>query len=553
MSARCSRASRARSSRSGRSSRRRSGSALRRERASEDERRRALERAAATARTPAERGEAEVALAALARRRGDLEVAALRLEEAVRAGALEAAAAEVAALVEADPGEAGAQRAARVFAAVGPSAVAPGPFPLAIAWSATDLLARRGRLFKDVFAAVPERVTARLATSMRAMLPEVPAMDTPRALLESVLLRARRRRRTARLDDPGPLAEVGAFEVETSDPAEFSIAASETGFAVLHRGTGRRASKLALTLLGYSNERAYGNDLATTVPVAIAPVGGSSPLLASAGAGTWIVATRSAKLWRFVRVAGLRAGRVGVETAVHGTVRAFACSGASSALIVGPPERVLVSGTKARWRALVPGFTVLAAAWRGGDLVVLATSSRRSAVVELGTDRRALEEFSRVELPALERASLVLLPDGRTRILAQPDRVIDLPENTERRLDGQDLATIVSGRSNGDLDDDVIAFGPIEREWGGHGDIGIARWRIDGARLGPTVRLERDPDVESTPQMAVAPGGRLLAVAWSEASSIRVRVLATREVEAQRPAPAEWVVEPWGTEGEDDD
>jgi hypothetical protein len=376
-------------------------------------------------------------------------------------------------------------------------------------------------------------------------------MDTPRALLESVLLRARRRRRTARLDDPGPLAEVGAFEVETSDPG-FSIAASETGFAVLHRARGRRSSrKLALTLLGYSNERAYGNDLATTISLPIPHPERGFIALASSGPGEWLAAARESTELRMTRVRGFRAARAIVRHAPPGSLRAFTASGPRTALMIGPPERALVLwNEEPRWRALFPGYTTLAAAWRADACVVLATSSRRSIVVELDPD---LRERSRVERPPLERASLVLLPDEGSRVLAPPDRVIDLPENTERRLDGQDLATIVSGRSNGDLDDEVIAFGPIEREWGGHGDIGIARWRVDGARLGPTVRLERDPDVESTPQMAVAPGGRLLAVAWSEASSIRVRVLATREVEAQRPAPAEWVVEPWGTEGEEDD
>src|SRR5262249_28531459 len=148
------------------------------QRRSDDERRRSHERELTAASSEAERGRARVRLAADDRRRGELDLAALALEQALREGAdPELVAPELAAVLARDAGGRGARRAVACFEAVRPPEPVAGPFPLVQGPGGVRLALKRAELFRGVVRSLPAERTLELARAVAAFLPGDPGSN----------------------------------------------------------------------------------------------------------------------------------------------------------------------------------------------------------------------------------------------------------------------------------------------------------------------------------------------------------------------------------------
>src|SRR5687767_1753326 len=141
-------------------------------RASQDTERRERERRLAATPEGDERAFERVRLASSERRRGQLDLAALALEDALREGdAHDLAGAELAAILALDPGDPGAYRALACFAAILPPPIS-SPFPLGNIAAATGLMARKAALFRATFRCLARPHVVALAESVRGLVPD---------------------------------------------------------------------------------------------------------------------------------------------------------------------------------------------------------------------------------------------------------------------------------------------------------------------------------------------------------------------------------------------
>ncbi len=531
------------------------------ERSSQDEARRERERALREAGPGEERARLRLLQAASERRAGQLDLAALGLEEALREGApLDDAGAELAAILAQDPGEPGAHRALGCFSAVtGTGAL----FPHALAAGGAGV--RRAELFKAAFRPLPAGTVCALAGSVLAVSgaasgtfgaerwgkglgreveeKEARALD----LLYARLLGASRQRVTARLDTPGPISEVNSeritLEGEPGASPFFQVAfAGDEQLYLLRRAGGR--------LLLRRNRLVGFRSIVEETPVLAGAAVAEPRLVGSAGGaftagvdedGFLHVSFSAGREELFHKTKAVGRG-VGIAAACEcaAGLAVFLDSGAR-ALTVGRDGRV------SRARRIGAGFEVVSAASQDGSSVfVLARATRGCELYRLDQDLR----------PRGEPASVPYLRSPRDARVAwvTPDLVLVLaPPDTAYAFGADDRRLAWTARLAEPLDEiepalsealELVAYGRIESEWGQpEADLGLARWTRDGlGRHGSTVRVETEPGVP-VQEFKLAARGHLLALVYPERSELVQRLLMLVPVVAEYPPSAEWSFE----------
>lgn len=543
---------------------------------SEDSRRREGERALQAAAGEAERGLARVRLAAGERRRGELDLAALALEQALREGVSPGVAgAELGAVLAADPGPPGARRAAACFGALQPGeGEGAGPFPLVTGARSLGLLARRAELFRATFRQLPGEPVLALARSLEGLLrgrpsghdddgdddaPRRPAADwsvlgravgaeEQRALddLYGRLLGVRRHRVCARLDTPGPLREASSRQLSVSGD-DYDLALADSHLALVYRSV-RAPLRLAL----YDERTFAGQALGgITEPVLDGAPLDLEPRVVAAAGGTWVLGLdRDAGE---VLVSFSTPGRPDVVRArkhVGRRVRiAAVCRCARGlAVFLAPAARafwVSAAGEVSRERRLGAGVEVVDAASHGGhDLFVLLRTSTGAFLERLGGELEALGERTPVSRLVAPRDARLVWPTADLLLVLEPPDVAHAIGADERRLAWtarigeplEGLAPVVGEAL------ELLAHGPIESEWGKSGaDVGLARWTRDGlGRHGPTVRVESQDPSRALDSLKVATHGGRIAVAARSGETLDVRTLEVLATPLAIPAPREW-------------
>jgi hypothetical protein len=530
------------------------------ERASQDERKRERERDLAAAQPGDERALARVRFATSERRRGQLDLAALALEEALReGGALELAGSELAAVLAEDTGDPGAYRALACFAAVRPPEPATGPFPLAALATSASHLAQKASLFRAVFRALPDQPTRMLARSIGGLVPGATgdhgagrwsaslgrAIGSSNAsaldVLYARLLGCARRRITARLDTPGPIREVARdrFPLE-GDRFELAFRGDDQAY-VLRRSAGALVLRDQTLFAGQwlHHEGAVLPGVALDDARLVPSSGGTFVVGLDPGEG--MVHASFSVPGRYDLSRARR--KVGVST---GIAAASACASGLAVFLDGAGRVFTVStdGRVSRERRLGPGFEVISAASNGAsDVFVLARTGRSCVLLRLDPELRPVGEpapvpplraprEARVEWPTPD---LVLVIDGPdlAHAFGADERRLAWTARIKEPLD--DLTGTVAEAL------ELLAFGAIESEFGAkEGDLGLARWTRDGlGRHGPTVRLEIDPGAR-VDDVRVATRGSMVAVAHREGGELTLRVLELLPAEAKYPAGQEW-------------
>jgi hypothetical protein len=542
------------------------------QRRSDDEQRRADERALSAAATDEERGRARVRVAAGERRRGELDLAALALEQALREGAEpELVAPELAAVLALDAGEPGARRAVACFEAVRPPEPVLGPFPLVRGHGAVRLAAKRAELFTGVARALPRETTLELARSVAAILPGDPATgelapltqrtnaaDWPRALgrdVDASLARAlddlygrlqgiRRHRVCARLDTPGPLRETGSNRFHVAGDA-CVLALADSHLALVYRS---ESDPERLTL--YDERPLAGEPVfrQTTVlagapadlePRVVASTGGTYVLGVDARAGEVLVSFSAFGRPDVMR-ARKRAGKTARIAAASPCARGVAVflARAGRAFTVSP------AGEVSRERRLGTGLEVTDAASLGQDVYVLARRGAEALLQRLDADLEPVGEpvkVPRLRSPGAARLAwpvpeivLVIEPPDVAHAFGADERGFAWTARIREPLEG--LAP-VSGEAL-----ELLAYGAIESEWGLRGaDAGLARWTRDGlGRHGPTVRVESPDPSRALDSVEVATNGGRAAVVTRAGRDLSLRTVELLATPARIPGASEW-------------
>jgi hypothetical protein len=533
------------------------------ERPSQDQARRERERALREAGPGEERARLRLLQAASERRAGQLDLAALGLEEALREGApLEDAGAELAAILSQDTDEPGAHRALGCFSAItGAGALFPHVAPGAAA------VVRRAELFRAVFRLVAASTTVALAAAVRAVSQgasgtfeaeqwvkalgreveheEARALD----LLYGRLLGASRRRVTARLDTPGPMTELSSERIALDAGAPVGSPVFEVGFAgddqlyLLRRHGGRlllRRSRLVASYHWVVEETPVLDGASIAEPRLVGSAGGA--FIAGVDEEGFLHVSFSAgreELFHKTKAVGRGVGIAAVSECAAG-LAVFLDAGAR-ALTVGRDGRV------SRARRIGAGFEVVSAASQdGSDVFVLARATRGCELLRLDEDLR----------PRGEPASVPYLRSPRDARVAwiTPDLVLVLvPPDTAHAFGADDRRFAWTARLAEPLDEiepalaealELVSYGRIESEWGQpEADLGLARWTREGlGRHGPTVRVETEPG-EPVQGFKLAARGHLLALVYPERAELVQRLLMLVPVAATYPAPAEWSFE----------
>jgi len=533
------------------------------ERASQDESRREQERALRAAAPGPERGAARLAVVAAERRRGQLDLAALALEEAIREGGpLELAGAELGLILAQDPRDPGARRALACFAAV--RVPSTDPFPDVTQARLRAIL--RANLFRSTFRSMPREAVLALEPSVLALAPGRTgsvgrekwtaalgrAMDDAEAraldALYGRLLGAARRRVVARLDTPGPLHEMDAerfpldgdrFDVAFAGEREIYLLGARGGEHVVHWAS------LSAAFASWNDEEVGRLELLSAATVVLEGVR-ATPALVATPRGAFVVAVDDdgdlhVSLSGPSGVLSRATKRVGRGVSVSA---ACACGG-GVAIFLDHGSRMLVldaDGTFSHEKR-VAGHHVLSVASRGDDVLVLARAGGRHELLRLGPD--LVPRGEPVVAPRLDGAI-----DARL-VWPTPEHafVID-PPGTAHAFHADDGRLAWTARVPEPLDDlevaapdglELVSFGRIESEWGqGEADVGIARWTRDGlGRHGPTVRVEVAPS-GPIPLVKLASRGDLLAVAYRGLEGVTVRFASLAPLEPTFPAPPEW-------------
>ncbi len=503
-----------------------------------DEARRDRERALRGASSGEERAAARLRVAAEERRRGQLDLAALAVAEALREGAeRDDAGSELAAILAADVSEPGAHRALRCFAASPP-------------------IEPRVALFRATVRALPGDRTAGLARSVAAVTGgskvKAPPGEWGAFLGRSVsvaeadalselygrLLAAERRRVTALLDTPGPIHELSSHKLGVDgDGFELSFAGDEQLYS-LRRSEGKlllqRNRIIGLQPIVDEAEVFAGLDV--TAPRLVGSAGGA--FVAGVDADGLLHASLSAGGGELV-ASKKRIGR--------GVSIAAACDHARGlAVFLDSGGRAVIFGRDGRFtreKKLPPGREVVSAASHGAEAVVLLRAPSGCELVRLDADLRPLGEPAAVPYLRSPR-------DARVAWITPDLLLVIEPPDVAHAFGADDRKHAWTARLSEPLHDlepavsealELIAYGPIEGELGEpEGDLGLARWTRDGlGRHGPTVRLETEPGVELG-RVRLATRGNLLAIAYREGDRLVQRLLVLVQMAAASPAPAEW-------------
>ena len=546
---------------------------------SDDERRREGERQLLAASGDAERGRARVRLAAGERRRGELDLAALALEQALREGAgEEAVGPELAAVLAVDPGTAGARRAAAAFGAVPSPGGDAGPFPLHVPARAAQLLAKRAELFRAVFRALPRATVLALARSVAALVPGHPPSkalapapgdgsasegrgagewrvlgrevepDEARALgdLYGRLLGVRRHRACARVDTPGPMREAASSRFEVSGD-DYDLALADSHLALVYRSE-RAPEQLVL----YDERTFAGQAMGHASPVLAGASADLEPRAVAAAGGTWVLGVDrdSGELVASFSTLGRSDSAIGRKRVGKRVRLAAACPCARGlAVFLAPAARALsiaTTGEVSRERRLGAGLEVVdAASHGGGDVFVLLRTATEAFLQRL--DGELLPLGPRVALPRLRsaREARLVWPTADLVLVLEPPDVAHAVGADDRRVAwtatiGEPLEGLapVAGEAL-----ELLSYGPIESEWGLAGvDAGVARWTRDGlGRHGLTVRVESHDPSRALDSMKVATHAGRVALAYRSGASLELRTLEVLATPAASPPPAEWV------------
>jgi hypothetical protein len=537
------------------------------ERASQDESRREQERALRAAAPGPERGAARLAVVAAERRRGQLDLAALALEEAIREGGpLELAGAELGQILAQDPRDPGARRALACFAAV--RVPSSDPFPDVTQAALRAVL--RANLFRSTFRSVARETVLALEPAVLALAPgrtgsigrekwsaalgravddaEARALDA----LYGRLLGAARRRVVARLDTPGPLHEMDLerFPLD-GDRFDLAFAGEREVYLLGSRSGGTRGGEHVVHWASMSGAFASWNDeevgrleLLSAATVVLEGVK-ATPLLVATPRGAFVVAVDDegelqASLSGPSGTLSRATKRVGRGVSVSA---ACACDG-GFAIFLDHGSRMLFldAGGAFSHEKRLAGHQVLSVASRGDEIFVLARAGGRHELLRLGPDLVPRGEPTLV--PRLEGAI-----DARV-VWPTPEHVFVLePPGTAHAFHADDGRLAWTARVPEPLDDlevaapdglELVTFGRIESEWGqGEADVGIARWTRDGlGRHGPTVRVEVAPS--GLPLVKLASRGAILAIAYRGLEGVTLRFASLAPLEAVYPAAPEW-------------
>jgi hypothetical protein len=543
------------------------------ERRSDHETRRDRERELVAAASGEERAAARLRLATAERRRGELDLAALAVEQALREGASPGlAAAELASILASDTSEAGARRALACFSAVRPEeGGGAGPFPLVREALSVALLAKKAAFFRDVFRLVPDVRTRALARALGELVSgEVGAFrvdvraahghsdwalalgrevdgSSARALddLYGRLLESRRYRLWDRLDTPGPLREVGSNRFRVAG-GTFELALADTHLALAYRDA-RGPERLVL----YEERPFAGELLATHGPVLAGSPADLEPRVVASAGGTYVagidreagevLVSFSAFGRNDVALARKRVGRRVRIAAVCPCARGLA-------VFLAPAARaftVSAQGEVSRERRLGAGLEVLGAASHGGgDVCVLARRATDAILLRLDEDLRVVGEPERVPRLRAPVDARLEWPTHDLLLVLDPPEVAHAFGADERKLAWTarlalplDDLTPVSGEAL-----ELLAFGAIESEWGLEGvDVGLARWTRDGlGRHGRTVRVETSDPSRALESVRVATQGGRVALATRTGSELTLRTLELLATPARVPPPEEW-------------
>lgn len=526
------------------------------ERASQDESRRELERALTEAAPGEERAAARLRFARSERRRGQPDVAAFQLEEALREGAeRQAAGNELAALLAEDVGDPGARRALACFSALHAPGSGAGPFASLTRIGLSSQL--RVELFQATFRALPRERVLALAGSVVAISPggsvAPPSAgwtaflargvddEEERALSELYgrLLGAARRRITRRLDDPGPIHEAAAQRCPIDgDGFAVSFAGDEQLYSLRRSG-----GKLLLR-----GNRLIGLQMVVDECEVFAGLEVTAPRLVGSAGGAFVVGVDEEGVLHASLSSGQGELLKGERRVGRGVSVVAACECAAGlAVFLDAGARAVIFGRDGRFsreKRLLEGREVVSAASHGGaDVFVLLRGTTSCELLRLDAALRALGEPIPVPYVRVPRdAHVAWMTPDLVLVVDAPDVVHAFGADdrklawTARLADPlHDIEPAISEAL------ELVAYGPIEGEWGqDEGDIGVARWTRDGVgRHGPTVRLETVPDAPIG-SVRLATRGNLLAVAYREGEELVQRLLVLVRTEVKSPAPAEW-------------
>ncbi len=543
-------------------------------------------------------------VAASRRRLGELDLAALALEEAIELGAAaDLAGGELAALLAFDPGDPGAYRALHSFTRIRPSRAA-GPFPLGTAILAGDLLARRAALFRAVFRQLGEKTTVALAKSLgkivsgpsretearrwSATLARKVSKKEARALdrLYGTLLGCARRRVTVAPESPASTIEVLAerlpvnatlVDLALHEMEELRNELAVEALLLLNERRGGfkvRQGPLLRTFGGHMVHDEYvgpGTAVSEPTRLDIQPLSEGNRIsfadrLVLGDDAAFTLGVDGAGEAHVVRVPYI-AHNMGADLGHDvgkGTVLGAACGVERDIAIFLSPGcrayKVTRGAHVSRERRLGPGLEPVSAVSREGTVVLLARSSTAAFLVKLGTNLAPIDEPVQLPGARMLRDARVEWPDPEHLVVIEPPDVAHVVRATDlvrewRVTIPEPLDDLCSTFAFGNLE--LLAHGVIESEFGAPGAaVGLARWTADGlGRRGPTTRLDPEPGSLVTDRVRVACSRHHVAVAFQEEgrSELSLRMLVLSPEEVSSPPPSEWTYDRAGEPPEPDD